>query len=89
MASGGLWGVVVTGGELIPRTGDKDLELVRRGECIWSDSKRDSWLLVVACCTWEEDEQDLLRGVIWSALSSFWLSFSADSSPDAARFLDF
>ena len=42
LASGGLWGVVVTGGELIPWTGDEDLELVRRGECIWSDSERDS-----------------------------------------------
>ena len=66
-AWGGLWEVVVTGGELFPWTGDKDLELVRRGECIWSDSERDSWLLVVACCTREEDEQDLLHGVIWSA----------------------
>ena len=60
-AWGGLWEVVVTSGELFPWTGDKDLELVRRRECIWSDSERDSWLLVVACCTWGEDEKDLLH----------------------------
>ena len=32
---------MVTGGELIPWTGDED-EVVRRGECIWSDLERDS-----------------------------------------------
>ena len=49
---GGLWEVVVTSGELFPWTGDEDLELVRRGECIWSDSEREIsdyllWLAVL------------------------------------------
>ena len=42
LALGGLWGVVVTGGGLFPWTGDEGLEVVRRGECIWSESERNS-----------------------------------------------